>query len=579
MNVNDLLGKSVVGQVAQKSQADIASQVTSNTGATQSVLANKPIASDMPATAPTSPTIQETPVTTIPSPIPVNASDITLESKGKVSQSENNVSNLKKSVDDAKKEEKEVPKPVENDSGTTEKTISPEPVSKSVSIEKEKAPKVNAFGIGEDLPKLTDSFDYPKNEQTDNAQTAGVGLVLEKKRTDEESNVPKEVSSGELTVQPQAKNVPGTRSEEVEKKDLEVIKSSNRFSFTMDQLFEIVVQKNASDLHVTADYPVQIRVDGDLFSLNNEILDASGARELIYSVLTEELKEVVEVNKEVDFAYAYKDIARFRVNAFHAMGNLSGAFRLIPNKIRTLEELKLPKLYHELANLRQGLVLVTGPTGHGKSTTLAAILNEINLNQSKHIITIEDPVEYVYPRGKALVDQREIKQDTHGWDIALKSVLREDPDVVLVGEMRDYETISAAITVAETGHLVLATLHTNSAAQTIDRIIDVFPEHQQGQIRTQLATVTEAVVAQRLVKLIGGGRRAVSEVMLGTPAVRNIIREGKTYQLDNVIRTSSDVGMISIERSLVELVREGVLSVEDAQSYAMNPDEVIRLLK
>ncbi|HOU75671.1 MAG TPA: type IV pilus twitching motility protein PilT [Candidatus Dojkabacteria bacterium] len=347
----------------------------------------------------------------------------------------------------------------------------------------------------------------------------------------------------------------------------------------MKQLLEIVVQKNASDLHIGANYPALIRIDGELQPVGTQIITPEIAKDLIFSILSEENKEVAEINKEVDIAYAYEDIARFRVNVYHSTGSMSAALRLIPNKIKTMEELNLPKIYQNFVNLKQGLILVTGPTGHGKSTTLAAILNEINKSKPLHIITIEDPVEYVYPVGKALVNQREMKQDTHSWDIALKSILREDPDVVLVGEMRDYETISAAITIAETGHLVFATLHTNSASQTIDRIIDVFPEHQQGQIRTQLAVVIEGIIAQRLVKLNGGGRRAVSEVMMGTAAVRNIIREGKTYQLDNVIRTSGDVGMISIERSLVDLVREGLISVEDAQLNAINPEEVLRLLK
>jgi len=355
--------------------------------------------------------------------------------------------------------------------------------------------------------------------------------------------------------------------------------TSSAYPYTMKQLLEIVVQKNASDLHIGANYPALIRIDGELQPVGTQIITPEIAKDLIFSILSEENKEVAEINKEVDIAYAYEDIARFRVNVYHSTGSMSAALRLIPNKIKTMEELNLPKIYQNFVNLKQGLILVTGPTGHGKSTTLAAILNEINKSKPLHIITIEDPVEYVYPVGKALVNQREMKQDTHSWDIALKSILREDPDVVLVGEMRDYETISAAITIAETGHLVFATLHTNSASQTIDRIIDVFPEHQQGQIRTQLAVVIEGIIAQRLVKLNGGGRRAVSEVMMGTAAVRNIIREGKTYQLDNVIRTSGDVGMISIERSLVDLVREGLISVEDAQLNAINPEEVLRLLK
>jgi twitching motility protein PilT len=261
------------------------------------------------------------------------------------------------------------------------------------------------------------------------------------------------------------------------------------------------------------------------------------------------------------------------------MKNLSAAFRLIPSRIRTIEELMLPQLYHQFTRLKQGLILVTGPTGHGKSTTLASMLEDINRTKFCHIVTIEDPIEYIFEGKKALIDQREMNDDTHSWEIALRSALRQDPDVLLVGEMRDYETISSTITLAETGHLVFATLHTNSASQTIDRIIDVFPENQQPQVRAQLSNILEAVVAQRLIPLEKGGRRAVSEIMLKNSAVGNLIREGKSNQIDNVIRTSSDIGMISLEKSLVNLVREGVISVQKAQEYAVFPEEILRLLK
>lgn len=244
-----------------------------------------------------------------------------------------------------------------------------------------------------------------------------------------------------------------------------------------------------------------------------------------------------------------------------------------------MQELGLPAVYNSLTKLNQGFILVTGPTGSGKSTTLAAMIQDINLRRACHILTIEDPIEYVYPSGKAMVSQREVGDDTHGWEIAMKSALREDPDVILVGEMRDYETIASAITLAETGHLVFATLHTNSAAQTVERIIDVFPAEQQNQVRSQLAGILEAVIAQRLVPITGGGRKAVSEIMLANPAIRNLIREGKTHQIDNVIRTSADIGMISIEHSLVQMVREGTITMETAQKYAVKPEEIIRLMK
>ncbi len=261
------------------------------------------------------------------------------------------------------------------------------------------------------------------------------------------------------------------------------------------------------------------------------------------------------------------------------MKNLSAAFRLIPTRVKTIEELALPQVYYQITKLKQGLVLVTGPTGHGKSTTLAAMLEDINRNRYDHLITIEDPIEYIFEGKKALIDQREMNDDTNSWAVALRSAMRQDPDVILVGEMRDYETIAAAITLAETGHLVFATLHTNNAAQTIDRVIDVFPENQQPQVRSQLSNILQVVIAQRLIPLDKGGRRAVSEVMFNTSAISNLIREGKTYQIDNVIRTSSDVGMVYLEKSLVGLVREGLISVQKAQEYAVHPEEVLRLLK
>lgn len=348
---------------------------------------------------------------------------------------------------------------------------------------------------------------------------------------------------------------------------------------SMTDLLDITVQKDASDLHITVGYPIYLRVDGRLQKLGAEIVTPKRAQELIFEILDDQKKELLQVNKEIDLSYDHNGKARFRVNSYHERGNMAAAFRLIPSKIRSLGELSLPEILHEFTNIPQGLVLVVGPTGHGKSTTLAAMLNEINNRDAKHIITIEDPIEYVYPASRALVDQRELHQDTHSWEIALRNILRQDPDVILVGEMRDFETIAATITAAETGHLVFATLHTNSASQSIDRIIDVFPEHQQSQIRMQLANVIEAIVSQRLIPVIGGGRRVACEVMVGTSAVRNAIREDKTYQIDNIIQTSADVGMITLERSLVELVREGKITLEEAQNNTTKPEEVLRLVR
>ena len=352
-------------------------------------------------------------------------------------------------------------------------------------------------------------------------------------------------------------------------------------TLTMQQLLSEAVNRNASDLHLAVGYPPILRIDGELINLGENLLSSEDTERLVYSILNDEKKELLEVNREIDFAYTYEGAmkARFRVNAYYAMKNLSAALRLIPSRIRTIEELMLPQIYNQFTKLKQGLILVTGPTGHGKSTTIAAILEAINRTRFCHIVTIEDPIEYVFEGKKALIDQREMNDDTHSWNIALRSVLRQDPDVILVGEMRDFETIASAITLAETGHLVFATLHTNSASQTLDRIIDVFPENQQQQVRTQVANTLEAVIAQRLVPVDSGGRRAVSEVMLNNSAISNMIREGKMHQIDNVIRTSSDIGMIYLEKSLVNLVREGVISVQRAQEYAVNPEEVLRLLK
>ena len=357
--------------------------------------------------------------------------------------------------------------------------------------------------------------------------------------------------------------------------------SFNSEHYNMQDLLALAVNRNASDIHISVGYPPVLRIDSELEEVGERIISPKDAEDLILSVLVDEKKELLEVNREVDFAYTYQGstTARFRINAYYSMKNLSAAFRLIPSRVRTIEELMLPQMYHQFGKLKQGLVLVTGPTGHGKSTTLAAILEDINRTRFCHIVTIEDPVEYVFEGKKALIDQREMNDDTHSWEIALRSALRQDPDVILVGEMRDYETISSAITLAETGHLVFATLHTNSASQTIDRIIDVFPENQQQQVRTQLSNILAAVIAQRLIPLDKGGRRAVSEILLSNPAVSNLIREGKTNQVDNIIRTSSDIGMVSLERSLVNLVREGIINIQKAQEYAVYPEEVVRLLK
>lgn len=347
----------------------------------------------------------------------------------------------------------------------------------------------------------------------------------------------------------------------------------------IQQLLQLTVDRKASDLHLIVGIAPTLRVDGELVRISGESsLTREDAERIIKGVLSAEQLERVSVNKEIDFGLSFSEAARFRVNVYFQKGTIGAAFRRIPLKVPTIEELKLPSICHNFVKLRQGFVLVTGPTGHGKSTTLAAILNEINQTRPVHILTIEDPVEFIFTPSQAIISQREMREDTHSWEVALRSALREDPDVVLVGEMRDYETIASALTVAETGHLVFATLHTNSAAQTIDRIVDVFPEEQQGQVRLQLSNVIEAVFSQRLVPLISGGRTAAYEILTASNAVRTAIREGKTHQIDNIIQTSRELGMTTLETTLAGFVKEGAVSVEIAQSFSLRPEELARLI-
>jgi len=347
---------------------------------------------------------------------------------------------------------------------------------------------------------------------------------------------------------------------------------------SLAKLLQIVVDRNASDLHLTVGLPPIIRVDGVLSRLPSQAnLVKSDIEEMILALVNPEQKPIFELNKEVDLSFSFGEKARFRVNAFTERGSPAIAVRLIPMRIPTIEELQLPPVLYDFGKLPQGLVLVTGPTGHGKSTTVASIIDFINSTRPCHILTIEDPLEYVFTPKKALIAQREMYRDTNSWETALRSALREDPEVVFIGEMRDQETIASALTIAETGHLVFASLHTNSAAQTIDRVIDVFPEHQQNQVRSQLASILEGIVSQRLIQRIGGGRMAAMEVLLLTSAVRNLIREQKTYQIDNVIATSYDLGMISLERSLASLVKKGQVSMDEAERHSLRPEELRRL--
>lgn len=353
----------------------------------------------------------------------------------------------------------------------------------------------------------------------------------------------------------------------------------------MQELLKITIKSKASDLHLLAGIPPAIRVDGVLeYVPGYNPLTPENVETMVFSLLTPAQKELLIANKELDFSFGfgggtYGNLGRFRANLYHQRRYVSGAFRLFPPSILTIEDLHLPNIIHSFSGLKQGFILVTGPTGHGKSTTLASIINEINLSRSVHILTIEDPIEYVYPNGKSIVSQREMIQDTHSWDLALRSALREDPDVVLVGEMRDLETMEAAITIAETGHLVFSTLHTNSAAQSIDRIIDAFPATQQAEIRIQLAATLKGIVSQRLLPMITGGRVPAVEVLIGTSAVSSIVREGKTHLIDSVIQTSKDKGMVTLDSSLSSLVLSGSISLEVGKSYSLHQEDFLRLVK
>jgi len=342
----------------------------------------------------------------------------------------------------------------------------------------------------------------------------------------------------------------------------------------LKSLLRTVAQQNGSDLHLgVARYPT-MRLDGKLYPLSQDsILTPEDTQALSDVLLTESNKKKLIADGQVDFSYNFEDKVRFRTNVFFQKGYIGIAMRLISEKIRTLEELNMPASLCDLMNFSQGLILITGPVGHGKSTTLAAMIDYVNHNQEKNIITIEDPIECVYIQDRSIISQREIGQDAKSFSTALRAVFREDANVVMIGELRDLDTIATAMTAAETGHLILGTLHTNDSSQTIDRIVDVFPSYQQNQMRCQLANVLLGVVSQRLISRIGGGRLPAVEIMLKNHAVENLIRENKAYQIDNVIETSLKDGMISLDKSLLSLVQGGSITVEDAYVYAKNKDD------
>ncbi len=351
----------------------------------------------------------------------------------------------------------------------------------------------------------------------------------------------------------------------------------------IQELLGLAIKNKASDLHLLVALPPTFRIDGVLrFATNYPPLQSELIELMVFGLLTPEQRELLIANKELDFSFSFSgkdgESGRFRINAYYEKGNLAVAFRFLAPLVQTIEDLNLPKIVHDFATLKQGFVLVTGPSGHGKSSTLAAIINEINLNRACHILTIEDPIEFVYAKGNSIISQREMGIDTHDWPMALRSALREDPDVVLIGEMRDPETMQAAMTLAETGHLVFSTLHTNSAAQSVDRIVDSFSSDRRPQIRLQLAATMRGIISQRLLPRIGGGRIPAVEILIGNSAVANNIRDGKTHLIDTILQTSKDSGMITLDESLAELVRSGTITLDDAKAYTLRETEFLRMI-
>ncbi len=346
----------------------------------------------------------------------------------------------------------------------------------------------------------------------------------------------------------------------------------------MDELLELVVKHDASDLHLCNGLPPVVRIDGELKQTPYEELDESVVQRIIYDILTDEQIQRFETELELDCSYSLRSVARFRVNVFRDRGTVAAAMRLIPRKIPTIRELGLPAVFEKIAKRPRGLFLVTGPTGSGKSTTLASIIDDINRERAEHIITVEDPIEYLHEHKKSVVNQRELGQDTHAFNNALRAVLREDPDVLLVGEMRDLETIKLAVTCAETGHLVMGTLHTNSAAESVDRMIDVFPAQEQEQIRVQLSNNLVAIASQQLLPRAGQrGRIAAIEVMVATAAIRNLIRENKAHQITSIIQTSAGEGMQTMDQALRDLYQQSLISYEVGLQRSQNPKEFEKL--
>jgi twitching motility protein PilT len=347
----------------------------------------------------------------------------------------------------------------------------------------------------------------------------------------------------------------------------------------LNKLLALTLERNASDLHLNVGEPPILRIDSALTRLDDyQVLSADAISDLVSVMLSEVQKKNLQDNWQLDFSYSFKDSARFRVNVYQAQGVWNVAFRLIPTQIKKLEELNLPPILKQFTENKQGLVLVVGPTGHGKSTTLASMINEINNTRSEHILTIEDPVEFLFTPKQSFISQREVGQDAPSFALALKAALREDINVVLVGEMRDLESISATLTLAETGHLIFATMHTNDAAQSVDRIVDVFPGDQQAQIRSQLANTLLGVASLRLLPKIGGGRIPATEIMVMNHAIRNVIRDNKIYEINNIIHTSMEAGMVPLDKSLANLVKQGLVEVEIARNFVLDEEYFDSLL-
>lgn len=361
---------------------------------------------------------------------------------------------------------------------------------------------------------------------------------------------------------------------------LDLLDSSGKTTADLhiDDLLRLTTSRGASDLHLTAGLPPMIRVDGELVQTEFQGLGPRDTQRFIYDILTNDQIQWFEKTRELDFSYGVKDVGRFRVNVYRQRGNVGAALRAIPSQIPSMEELGLPPILKELARKHSGLVLVTGPTGSGKSTTIATMVDSVNAERNCHIMTIEDPIEYLHRHKHSMINQRELNTDTDSFENALRAVLREDPDVILVGEMRDLETIASALTLAETGHLVFGTLHTRNAPQTMDRIVDVFPPHQQDQIKVQLSNALEAIVAQQLIPKVGGGRFVAIEILVATPAIRNLIREGKTFQIYSSMETGGVKGMTTMDKVLADACKRGIINQEEAMNRAVDRDNFLRFM-